>query len=362
MKRLMAGPGQWLRSLSPMAFACLSVWALSACGGLDVAGEGADPDSIVSVDQEDLAQRQQGLARCDASFTPPAKTGFRHLGSRVIALGPAGHSLQDLLTTPGSTVQIEGKFAYGTISKDLEDEQVQLYLHDCTAWRSLGTALTDRDGRARIRATAPTSPGVYALRMVVRGDATQTQGFLFVPPRGARLSVFDIDGTLTTSDLELVKDIFTDLFEPILHGTYVPVPHPFSRELVEQRVRLGSLPVFLTGRPYWLTQSSRDWLSGQRMPPGALHTTDRNSDALPTQVAAYKAAFLRSLLAQGFVVQGAYGNAATDITAYEAAGLPKSDTYIIGRNGGKAGTHGACATDPTCKTWEEEVRRLRAIP
>ncbi len=315
-----------------------------------------------AADEDALARLQQPLAQCSAAFVPPAKTGFRHFGNRLLALGPAGHSLQDLVVPPGATVTAEGKFAYGSVSKDLEDEQVQLYVHDCTAWRAVGTAITDRDGRARINLTAAASPGIYALRMVVRGDATQAVGNLVVPARGGRLTVFDIDGTLTTSDLELVKDVITDLFEPILHGTYTPVPHPYARELVEERVRLGSVPIFLTGRPYWLTQSSRDWLAGQRMPIGALHTTDATSDALPTQVAAYKAAFLRQLLSRGFVIQGAYGNASTDITAYADAGLPKADTYIIGSNGGKAGTHGACAATPTCKTWEEEVRRLRALP
>lgn len=351
-----------LQSWSRTFLACALSVFWSACGGVEPDGllGGAEPDP--TADEAALGQRQQGLTRCEAGFIPPAKSGFRHFGSRVIALGPAGHSLQDLVVAPGSSVQVEGKFAYGTISKDLEDEQVQLFLHDCSAWRSLGTALTDRDGRARIRVTAATSPGIYALRMVVRGDATQATGFLFVPPAGAQLTVFDIDGTLTTSDMELVKDVITDLFEPILRGTYTPVPHPFARELVEERVRLGSLPVFLTGRPYWLSKISREWLAGQRMPLGPLHTTDRNSDALPMGVAAYKAAFLGSLRAQGFVVRGAYGNASTDITAYEAAGLPKSETYIIGHNGGKSGTHGACASDPTCKTWEEEVRRLRALP
>lgn len=335
------------RSLA--ALCCLSPLWLLACGG-------------PPIEEDSLGALQQPLAQCSAAFSPPAKTGFRHFGSRLIALGPAVHSLQDIVVPPGTATTVEGKFAYGTISKDLEDESVQLYVHDCTAWRSLGTALTDRDGRARIAITAPSSPGFYALRMVVRGDATLAVGSLVVPPRGGRLTVFDIDGTLTTSDMELVKDVITDLFEPILRGTYTPVPHPFSRELVEERVRLGSVPLFLTGRPYWLTGISREWLAGQRIPAGALHTTDATSDALPTQVAAYKAAFLKLLLARGFVIQGAYGNASTDITAYADAGLPKADTYIIGTNGGKAGTHGACAASPTCKTWEEEVRRLRALP
>ena len=94
----------------------------------------------------------------------------------------------------------------------------------------------------------------------------------------------------------------------------------------------------------------------------ALHTTDSNGEALPTGVAAYKAAFLSSLKAQGFTLEAGYGNATTDIEAYNTAAIAKSETYIIGPHGGKSGTHGACAMNPTCETWAEEVTRLRALP
>lgn len=319
--------------------------ALPACGAADA---------------PEVAALHAPLSRCDGAFTAPPKSGFRHWYNGVLALGPAWHSAQDLVTTPGGTVIVEGKFAYGSLSKDLQDESVQLFLNDCSGWRSVGRADTDSDGRMRLRFTAPSSAGFYAMRLVVQGDATQTSATLVVPPRGARLTVFDIDGTLTTSDAELIKDIITDLFAPILHGTYNPMPHPFARELVAERERRGGIPIFLTGRPYWLTQSSRDWLKDLRFPNGALHTTDSNAEVL--NVAPYKTAFLDSLEAQGFVLETAYGNAATDITAYAVAGVAKADTYIIGKNGGSAGTHGACAGNPTCKTWEEEVLRLRALP
>lgn len=323
--------------------------ALPACGGSD----GIDPDEV--------AQLGAPLTRCESAFTPPAKSGFRNWYNTLLALGPAWHSAQDLVIKPGGAMTVEGKFAYGSFSKDLENESVQLYLNDCTGWKSLGSATTDSDGRARVSGVAPTRTGIYALRMVVRGDATGTSAWLIVPPSGGRLTVFDIDGTLTNSDMELVKDVITDLFEPILHGTYTPVPHPYARELVEERERRGAVPIFLTARPYWLTQNSRDWLASQRMPLGALHTTDSNSDAV-LHVAEYKTAYLKALKAQGFTLEAAYGNASTDITAFENAAIPKSDTYIIGKNGGKNGTHGACAADPTCRTWQEEVERLRALP
>jgi len=332
-----------------------STWFCPVLLSLALTGCGA-------AEEEEVAELAQPLTRCERSFVPPPKTGFRHFANRLLALAPAWHSLQDVVVSPGGSAVVEGKFAYGSLSKDLEREQVQLFVDDCSGFRLLGSAETDSDGRARVAVTAPASPGMYALRMVVRGDATFTAGYLVVPPRAGRLTVFDIDGTLTTSDMELVKDVMTELFEPILHGRYVPTAYPFARELVAERERRGAVPIFLTGRPYWLTQSSRDWLAGGGFPTGGLHTTDSNSEALPTQVAAYKTAFLRGLIGQGFAIEAAYGNATTDITAYAAAGIPKAATYIIGSNGGKDGTEGACAVNKTCKTWEEEYRRVRALP
>lgn len=340
------------------AFGLAGLAALVAASGLFLPGCGSAADFGEGLDYD---QVQAPLTRCETAFTPPPKGSFRHWYNRALALGPAGHSAQDLIVRPGGALTVEGKFAYGSASKDLEDEPVQLYVNDCTAWRSVGSGDTDSDGRARVRMTAPTAPGIYGLRMVVRGDASFTSAWLFVPRAGARLTVFDIDGTLTTSDMELVKDVVTEIFEPILRGTYDPKPHPYARELAWERETRGGLPIYLTGRPYWLNKSSRDWLTLQGLPAGALHTTDSTSEAV-TRVAEYKAEFLSSLTAQGFVLETAYGNASTDITAYAAAGIAKSVTYIIGKNGGKEGTHGACAADPTCKTWEEEVRRLRALP
>ena len=41
----------------------------------------------------------------------------------------------------------------------------------------------------------------------------------------------------------------------------------------------------------------------------------------------------------GLIVDAAYGNASTDLTAYLGAGLPADALWIIGPHGGEQGTH-----------------------
>ena len=73
---------------------------------------------------------------------------------------------------------------------------------------------------------------------------------------------------------------------------------------------------------------------------GTLHVTDELADSWPSdsQVGDYKAAFLLELMGKGFTVYAAYGNAASDIYAYEVAAIPKQRTYILGSRGGDDGT------------------------
>jgi len=55
--------------------------------------------------------------------------------------------------------------------------------------------------------------------------------------------------------------------------------------------------------------------------------------------APYKTAWLQRMVTTfGWNIVAAYGNADTDITAYDAAGIPKSQTFIVGPLAGSMGT------------------------
>ncbi len=293
------------------------------------------------------------LAACvGTAFTPAPAQGFDHLANEVIALATPGHSMQDVIVTPGAAVVIHGKFAYGSISKDLQGEKIRVYLDECHGWQSLGEMTTDNDGRVAFTVADGLPVGVYDVRLEVLGDATLAPGRIWILPQGTRLAVSDIDATLTTSDDELVLAVLADIFS----GTYVPSAWPAAADLTLALTERAWVVVYLTGRPYWLTEKTREWLSDGGFALGALHTTDSNAAAVPTQggVGAYKLAYLQGLTAQGFVLDQAYGNATTDIYAYAGAGIAPDQTWIIGPNGGAGGTNAVAGS------WQPRADEIRA--
>lgn len=300
------------------------------------------------------------LAWCvgTATFAPAPAQGFRHLASTLLAstLSP-GHSMQDVIAVAGATPVVRGKFAYGGVSKDLEDERVRVFVDDCAGWQALGDATTDSDGRIAFTVPRALPAGVYDVRLEVLGDGSLTSGRLWLLPAGTRLVVSDIDGTLTTSDAELMEDLLADVYEPILGGDFVPDAYPGAAALTQALSGRGWIVVYLTGRPYWLTARTRAWLADGGFAPGALHTTDSNEEAIPAEggVGAFKAAFLADLQAQGFVLDAAYGNASTDVYAYAEARIPAASTWIIGPNAGDGGT---VAVDGS---WEARAAEVEAL-
>lgn len=330
-------------SPSIRALLLLALVAPLGCGPAPAVDDGADPS----------------LAWCVGTpFTPARARGFDHLANEVIALAAPGHSMQDPIVTPGAPAVIHGKFAYGAVSKDLQDETVRVYLGDCTGWRSLGEAKTSSDGRIAFTVAEPLPIGVYDVRLEVLGDASVAPGRLWILPPGTHLAISDIDGTLTTSDEELVVDVLTDLFEPIFSGDDVPAAWPGGPELTHALADRGWVVVYLTGRPYWLTEKTRAWLSAGGFATGALHTTDTNAEALPVEsgVGDFKRAWLEGLTAQGFVLDQAYGNATTDLYAYAGAGIPAAATWIIGPHAGEGGTQAVAAS------WSARALELAAAP
>src|SRR5574338_194212 len=86
---------------------------------------------------------------CSDAPAPAAKkvASFRHTSSKLISFASPWHTADDVLTTDEVDATIRAKLAYGSFSKDLEDEWVEVWLDRCDGLVRLGHALTDDDGR-----------------------------------------------------------------------------------------------------------------------------------------------------------------------------------------------------------------------
>jgi hypothetical protein len=285
------------------------------------------------------------------AFEPAPAQAWRHdfLTPIVTAAGAANHMGRDLIASTSQGSRLAAKFTYGAISKDLQDEDVRVFVDDCTGWVELGDFATDSDGQIAVDVPMPLGTGVYDVMFQVLGDRSLTSASLWVLPRGTHITVTDIDGTLTVTDRELFQQIFD--------GSHVPGSRPEAVELTHAHAERGHIVMYLTGRPDWLTNKSRDWLRDLGFAPGPLRVTDSNTQILPVEgsVGDFKKTVLADLIAAGYLLDFAYGNAATDIYAYLGAGLPPATVWIVGDHAGER------ATNPVEDSWAARVTEVEAL-
>jgi hypothetical protein len=336
--------------------------AVSACGEESVVvSQAAGVAALGSESLEGVAPRRSDarapFARCTEAALSKTSATFAHRRSRLMtrSLAPK-HYAHDVAANPGAKLTVVGKFAYGDVGKDLEDEPITVWLDDCASVVRIADGRTDDDGRATIEITAPARPGEYALHFVVNGDGSSTRASLWVVASGTPVVVFDIDGTLTESDAEVNHDVLDEHFDAMYDGDYAPKTYVDGAVLADTWVDKGVLPIYVSGRPYWLSQYSRDWLASEHFPRGLVRTTDLHREVVPKidGVGKFKAATLRRLLALGVEVQAAYGNAKTDIWAYAEVGIPRDRTFIIGPHAGVDGTRAVTDAWTSALPWARD--------
>lgn len=324
---------------------------------------GDAPDGADGVDGGDVTDGADVVSCVDSPrpFVGPSEpTDWNQFGSRITAnLGNANHRGQDVIVQVGRPQVLVAKFAYAFIDKDITCEDVEVYIQrevPCGEWERLGVARTsenpgdsdcdnfgDRygieDDGGRVFFEIPEGKrlgvGRYPVRMVLRGDLSEARFDLIVIEAGTQAIITDVDGTLTTSDTEL----FTEVALSIFNETYIQEMYVDADRMLEGWADKGYLIVYMSGRPDLLRRMSERWIEA-RFPPGPIHLTDTNGQVLPTNagVGTYKKEFIAYLRSQGLDIVAAYGNATTDIWAYEQAGIPKNVTFIIGDHAGEEGT------------------------
>ncbi|MEM9489264.1 MAG: hypothetical protein AAGC55_08970, partial [Myxococcota bacterium] len=271
--------------------------------------------------------------------------------SRLV--GAPHHTSSDPISNPGEDAIITGKFAYGVISKDLVGEDVALWLRmrPCGPWQELARAPTDDDGWISFTVPSHLIPtvGAYPYRLIVRGDLSTASGVIYVLPRATRVAIFDIDGTLTTGDSELLEQIALGA-DPDMHRG--------ANRVANHYARAGVLPIYITGRPYLLRPATMSWLRRKGFPVGPLITTDSLGAARPGTrgVGRFKQSILSALRNRaGLTIIAAYGNASTDVCAYAHSGIAPNRTYIVGEKSTQ------CSGYPATRTLTDYVAHLEQL-
>lgn len=269
------------------------------------------------------------------------------------------HMVHDQIVTSTEPAIMEGKFDYDYIRhKDLENESVRVFVYGTgmRQWKEVeGSFITDSDGKIYVPVDVSkyrkgaNLEGDYIVRMVVEADGSSADGYLSIRKPGRDTIVFDIDGTLTTADSEQFHHYRTG-------GEYQAQAYSYAKEMVQAYRDKGYQLIFLTARPYWQTKDTRDWLQTTlQQADWHLHTNPNaepinldfssakaffNAFGLLGKHADFKAGYIKELKDKGFNIVRAYGNAKTDIEAYERE-LPEiSEAYIIGKYADEAVNRG----------------------
>jgi hypothetical protein len=325
-----------MRTLTAVLLCVSASLAASACAATTDDGVTGDDQN-----QTEALTCQPALACAAAPLGHFPTRSWRHaIKSRIdVAAGAARHRGRDLLLNPGVPQTVIGKIAYGIADKDLEDEEVDVFVQrDCASgWEKLGTTLTtgggtahptvegveDRGGRVyfEIPPSKRLGPGRHRVRLVVAGDASSTDLFLDVVPAKTPIFISDVDGTLTSSEnVEFVK---------LLEGE-LPDTHPGAPEALRALAAKGYRPVYVTARPEWLVQRTRDFLDKHGFPPGIVHTSTSPVGAgFGSSAAAFKSAELAMLAQKGLVPAYGFGNKSSDSDAYGAANIEPADHRIF---------------------------------
>lgn len=268
---------------------------------------------------------------CDTATPPPgALLDWNNTESIFVTnAGEPNHRGRDMFYVPGDEQWVMAKFAYAVNDWDLSGEQIDLWLlRGCEGeWEALGSATTTFDDEhAEVEGVADTGGRIYfqipqeaeldlgphRVWAVVRGDGTSTNIYIEVVEPETPFFVADVDGTLTTSE--------TEEFAALLSGT-LPMVNASAPEVMWALVDKGYRAFYLTARPEFLGERTREFIETRGLPPGLYHTTLSLTGATGASAVTYKSDELDRLAARQLVPQWTFGNTSSDADAYEHGGV-----------------------------------------
>ena len=290
----------------------------------------ADGTPGTAADEDDVTAACLSVPACNAPPPEATPTGFAH---KDFSGEQPHHRGRDLILRPTDDAWAMAKFAYGTRDRDAKDEAVDVYLEKLCggAWQHVTTAYTSLDGAnptvedvkdtgGRVFVNMGKLPvGRHRVHFVLRADASRTEAFIEVLAPGQKVFVTDIDGTLTSSE-------FAE-FPALLSGEQ-PAVHPDAAAALSALAARGYRPFFLTARPEYLGERTRQLLSKNGFPPGVLHTTLTLTGAVGSSAQAFKSRELALLAQRGFVPSFAFGNKPSDAEAFTGAHISAKNTFL----------------------------------
>lgn len=250
--------------------------------------------------------------------------GFEHSTNSVFSLFDPHHLASDVITVVQHEADINVKFTYGPLRKDLEDEDIEVWIDTCKdKLVLLGTYRTNSDGRIKptFEANQLPSTGAYRIWLRTRGDNTSTSFMLRILEPGTSMAIFDIDGTLTHSETNTNT-------------------RTGAVEMTHAVKDLGREIVYLSGRHYLLTRWTRTFLQGNQFAEGSLVVGQSICDIIPndSHVGEFKSRYLKYLKDLGLVLERAYGDRTSDVYAYQSVKIPNDKIFVLGNNGGYLGS------------------------
>ncbi len=332
---------------------CPLVLLLAACGSDGGGGGGGTPDSagtggqtvtdggdnqIDFVDLVDAAvtcDRPQPVVACpspEAGALPYAPTGFEHTEDAFLTQNPdARYGADDLVGPETANGALTGRIARGRglSANPVVNERVVFFTWDGTGrWANLGETRTGDDGKYSFAPPA-FGTGSHKVYAVVAGDASCNRQGVYDWPAGTKAVLTDIDGTLTTSDGELLQEMS--------NASYDPAMYPGANDMLNAWSNLGYRVIYLSARPHQFRSMTEAWLVRHGFPDGPIYTAD--SLVLGEAAATYKKGVLAHLQSDlGVELSAVYGNADTDIEAYPGSNLTNDHIFIIGPLAGNSDT------------------------
>jgi hypothetical protein len=226
----------------------------------------------------------------------------------------------------------------GLLSTPLVGEFVSLWSYDGASWTEAARGTTNDFGDYSFSGVELGLNRLQPHYAILEADQTCAAHYTFLLPPAAQVVVTDIDGTMTLADEEL--------YSQIADGAYDPRENTSASAMMNLWADKGYTVIYLTARPHLFRAETRSWLDAHGFPVGPV--VSANSLVVNDSARQYKRTWV-SRLTEDFEWQvvAAYGNATSDIEAYEDAGIPKDITFIIGENAGVSETVGIDNNDFT---------------